>query len=552
MNSLSSFLESLGIKKIIKNDSPDLLKKIIEDPYSGGRHLKLRINLEQMDKIYTNIHGKLDLNNKSRVDYIFRRLFRYEGYIEKYKLYSIVSKYEIDMNVLMKSVFIHKYKETEYVFYTEYHNLELYIWNVLTNLNNTTHHSEDIIIKNTKLDIIQKSIINECLKNSINIIIGAPGTGKTELIGNIMSYYDNVLICAPTGCAVKSISKRFNKKDILKNMIICTLHAFYCSNKDDILDFILKPDKLIIIDEFSMVDIFIFYNILWKIFNFEEYCKGCFPKILKKYKKDIALNNTNIILVGDYNQLPSIKAGNLLKDFVFSGKFAVHKLKKSYRSNNGILRVLTCIQEHKTVKTCKNSIEVFKYESPDSFHKILNNKNIYYYFYDEEKTILCPTNNIVDDINNFVQIFNPNKKIGNTGFKIQDKVIFLKNEPDYDLYNGTILYIKNIEIIIENNNDEKTKKCKIIFEDGHKFECILDELKIYLKLCYAMTIHKSQSGEFSIVFLILNYYPKIMWDIKLIYTAISRAKNICYISGSSQEINNSCKVDKSRITFLTN
>ena len=303
-----------------------------------------------------------------------------------------------------------------------------------------------------------------------------------------------------------------------------TLHSFYYNKKiQEIQTFFDTKYKCLVIDEFSMVDIFIFYKIL---------------TLLEKYKMDL-----KIILVGDPNQLPSIKLGQLLRDLINSEKFPVFTLEKIYRSDKGITTVLTHLLKNKRIGMISNKVEVVNYQNPEDLDLLV--KNPYTYFYNSNNVILCPTNVAVNELNQYIQIKNPHEFIYRSediNLKHDDKVIFLKNNSDYNLYNGTILYIKEIEY---NNN-----VVKIIFKNDKMFECDVSELSNYLKLSYAKTIHKSQGSEYDNVYIFLNRYPKIMWDIKLIYTAISRAKKNCYISGDQSLIQKSCAIERMKISSI--
>ena len=356
-------------------------------------------------------------------------------------------------------------------------------------------------------------------------------THNSQIIGELITYMPHAIILAPTGCAVETIQNRF--PDFKSNTF--TLHNFYYRTmvitkndnqylKDNkINDFYHSVNKCIIIDEFSMVDIFIFSKLISKMIPY--------------------INNLKMIIVGDPNQLPSIQLGQILKDLIDSNYFKVYKLTKNYRSQNGIVTILDHLIKNKRIGIITGAVEIIEYTGPQS---ILKSSNIYEYFSDINKVILCPTNIAVDEINYYIQDHNPNDVIcgysSNLKFKKNDKVIFLKNDNEYNLYNGTILYID--EIIFQKDDVE------FKFATEKSFICNKDDINKYLKLAYASTIHKSQGKQYDVVFLLLNKYPRIMWDIKLIYTAISRAKNICYISGDSVEIQKSCIVDKHKITSM--
>lgn len=506
---------NIGNKNILINDDniKEIITNIINNPYKYSKIYKLKQKIEKLDDIYKIFHEKIDYNNIDRIDFILKKEFKNE-YLSKSFISNILcNKYQISSDISDKLI-IHP--EKKYVILKEYYMKEEFIVDFINKLIN----SKTIIPKiqkTEKLDDNQIDILNKCIQNNISIITGLPGTGKSEIVGNLLNNITNCLVLAPTGCAVENIQNRFPDYAFKCS----TLHSFY-HNKNDTL---LISDKLniIIIDEFSMVDIFIFYKVL---------------TLLTKY-----LDSLKLILVGDPNQLPSIKLGKLLEDFINSNKINYFKLTKSYRSNNEIPKILNHLLNKRELRVCKD-VEYIKYEKPED----LKIDNIYQYFYDINNIILCPTNESVNELNQYIQSKNPNNILyinGNCSikFKLEDKIIFLKNTSEYKLYNGTILYIKNINI---NGNLISFK-----FDKNREFECKLNEISTYIKLGYAKTIHKAQGSGYNIVYLLLNKYPKIMWDIKLLYTAISRAKIKCYFSGIATDIQKSCSISKKKISSIS-
>lgn len=529
--SLDIFLKLINLKKdslfrSLKKDGiifvEIFINSMIADPYKSNKKYDLKMSIDKLDEIYKIISETFNPNNINRVKYIFSKLFKSQ-YMEEITFWNLINdKYKITDTYIFE--LLHTHENNMYVTLEKNYRKELYITKFLLDLNKSGYNNEITLQDNIKLDDLQKNILIKSLNNTLTVITGKPGSGKSEIIGYIMDHIPNTIMLAPTGCAVENYQKRFVKH---KNSSF-TLHSFYYKSKmqtdNKIGDFYRTINKCIIIDEFSMVDIFIFYKILLKI---------------EKYK-----NELKIILVGDPNQLPSIKLGQLLKDFIDSGKFLVYNLEKCYRSNEGIVKTLNHLLKNKRIGTSKNAVETFYYTEPQDLKKI-SGENIYEYFYDIDKIILSPTNAAVDIINLYIQDKNPNNVLytsDSINFKKNDKVIFLKNNNDYNLYNGTILYIDNVD----HNGYEATFK----FNEDKNFKCNVNEVSKYIKLCYASTIHKAQGKGYKVVVALFNIFPKIMWDTKLIYTAISRAKDICYISGNADIIQKACTIGKVKLTSI--
>lgn len=493
----------------------NFIETMIDDPYDTNKQYKLKLSIEKLDEIYKNINGILDYNNEKRIKYALKKIFKSQ-YMSLISIRNLLfERYKI--NEINLETELHIHTNNEYATLKEYYEREKYICNFLIELNEIELNYKILnqITPDDILDENQRLAFNTCIENNFSIITGGPGTGKSTIIGELLKVMPSSIVLAPTGCAVNVIQKKF---PMFKQNCM-TLHSFYYTMSD--INLFISKNKCIIFDEMSMVDIFILF------------------KILNKIKMN--MNELKIIMIGDYNQLPSIKQGNILFDLIKSNKFNVYNLEKCYRSDKDIINVLDYLMKNK-ILTKSNKLKIIKYENPLDLYPIIEN-DLYSYFHNEEKTILSPTNKVVNEINNIIQEKNPNKIIyedNYSKFKKNDKIIFLKNEKEFGLYNGSILYIESI--------DYENSMLKIIFTNKQIFECDSEDLSSYIKLAYAMTIHKSQGNEFETVFIIMTVYPKIMWDIKLIFTAISRAKKNVFLCGNYNTIQSSCKIQKQKIT----
>lgn len=448
--------------------------------------------------------------------------------------------------------------EQEMYYLTEYYDAERDITDNLYQLNasNTTpfwefdkelsrleeenkvHYNED-----------QKNAIKKALENKITIISGGPGTGKTTIINAIVKLYikmhdfspmevlANIALLAPTGRASKKMSSS-------TGLPAMTIHRFLKWNKDTgnfgVNEYHKAQENLIIVDEMSMIDVTLF------------------DALLKGIK-----SNVQLIMVGDVHQLPSVGPGLILNDLIESDLFTFCPLEKIYRqSENSYIPYLALEIKNKDLsddflsqKDDYNFLSVDGKYIKDMIKKIcmmskakgLNEEDI---------QILAPMykgENGIDNLNVILQeLFNPKSskkeeiRYGDVVYRENDKVLQLQNNPDSNVFNGDIGYIRKII-----PKTSKNKDMIIIDFEGVKVEYTREDLS-QIKHAYAITIHKSQGSEFSHVILPVsrNYY-KMLYN-KLIYTGVSRAKKSLVIIGEAQSFMMAVKNDyaSSRKTML--
>ena len=384
---------------------------------------------------------------------------------------------------------------------------------------------------NVNYNIDQKNAIKKALENKITIISGGPGTGKTTIINAIVKLYikmhdfspmevlANIALLAPTGRASKKISSS-------TGLPAMTIHRFLKWNKDTnnfgINEYHKAKENLIIVDEMSMIDITLF------------------DALLKGIK-----SNVQLIMVGDIDQLPSVGPGLILSDLIESDLFTFCPLEHIYRqSNNSYIPYLALEIKNKDLsndflsqKDDYNFLSVEGKYIKEMIRKIClmsKKKGLN----EEDIQILAPMykgENGIDNLNIILQeLFNPKQKekaeikYGDIIYREQDKVLQLQNNPDNNVFNGDIGYIRKI---IPKTN--KTKDLIIIDFEGIKVEYTKEELN-QIKHAYAITIHKSQGSEFPHVILpISQSYYKMLYN-KLIYTGVSRAKKSLVIIGEEK------------------
>lgn len=428
--------------------------------------------------------------------------------IEKGENYYLKKFYEAEMNIASRCGYLMRKEDNRD------RNLDKIVYEVSKFF--------DCAYNKEQLEAIEKSF-----QKNILIVTGGPGTGKTTIIKAICELYKQmnrlsyenlikeVALLAPTGRA----SKRMSEATMLPAL---TIHRFLKWNKDNnrfaVNEYAKSEAKIVIIDEFSMVDTLLFDNLL----------KGL-------------LYDTKIILVGDYNQLPSVGTGQLLKDMIESEKINVVKLKELYRQqeNSNIISLAYQINENNLTPTIFNKQEdlIFipvpsinlKQEVIEIASLYKKNSNSFQVLAPMYKTI-----NGIDLLNsNLQEVFNPKAKtkkeilINGVLYREKDKVIQLTNMPDENVFNGDIGYIESI--------DNGNKKEIIIDFDGNLVRYTAANFNKF-KHAYAISIHKSQGSEFDTVIIpIVKGYGKMLYR-KLIYTAVTRCKKKLYLIGEIEAL----------------
>lgn len=467
------------------------------------------------DEIKKNViaYLNLEIEDNDFINYIDE--LRYEGKVVKEEeKYYIKELYDSERNILEKIKYLLN-KQT-----VDIKNIDKLI-EELQNNNNIIYNEEQI------------KAIKSSLLNNITIITGGPGTGKTTIIKAIVDLYikinklkdkeieDRVSLLAPTGRASKRMSESTNLK-------ASTIHRFLKWNKEtnsfSINEYNKDLSNLIIIDEVSMIDI----NLLSSLF------KGL-------------TNNIKLILVGDYNQLPSVGIGQILKDLIESEVINTINLNYLYRqSNDSYIPILA-----DEIKNNNLSSDFLKTKDDYTFLNcnrvsIVKNlkelsKTLIEKGYDYKKVqIMAPMYigvNGIDNINKELQdIFNPKEefkreiKVGDVIFRENDKILLLTNMPEENVYNGDIGIIK----YIKESNTSKSKKNEIYIDfDGNIVKFLPNDFN-KIKHGFIISIHKSQGSEFdTVVFLVSSSYKRMLYK-KLIYTGITRAKRKLIILGEEE------------------
>lgn len=381
--------------------------------------------------------------------------------------------------------------------------------------------------KNMTYTDMQKQAIIESLSNKFSIITGGPGTGKTTIIDGILDIYKNIYnlnksdaniyekiaLMAPTGRAAKRMKE-------LLDMEAQTIHRHLGYGYDGVFaydQYHQLPHDLIIIDEASMIDIFLA------------------RRLFEAIKSD-----AQVIIVGDVDQLPSVGPGQVLSDLIQSNTIHTTRLNEIHRQakDSQIVSLAASVNQqdvqHYDLRS-ENDVYMYRAEADEISNIIIRQiEGALKEGYDliEDIQVLIPQYKGtvgIDNMNTILQDkFNQNKMkqmtYGSKVFYEGDKVIQLQNDPLRMIMNGDIGYISRIGI------DQNGKEFMVVTFDDNEVLFEKSDLE-NLSLAYAMSVHKSQGSEYKIVILPLVRAYMHMLKKELLYTAITRAKKYLIILG---------------------
>ena len=471
-----------------------------------------------------------------------------QEYMEKH-----LTDLSIDRKIVIREI-CREGKPAELAVYaSSYYQIELHVAQMLHTLNLQDTVQEDILDEKIQriqraarieLDEKQQEAVREAVKNGLLVVTGGPGTGKTTTINAIIRYFEmeelDICLAAPTGRAAKRMTEAtgYEAKTIHRLLELSggPEQAQESIRFERNAQNPLEAD-VIIIDEMSMVDIFLMHALLSAI-----------------------VSGTRLILVGDVNQLPSVGPGSVLKDIISSGQFPVVELVKIFR------------------QASQSDIVVNAHKINQGIPVILDNKSRDFFFlkrYDANVIISIVITLIQKKLPKYVeaspyeiQVLTPMKKgllgverlnvilqqylnppeaekkekeHGQGLFREGDKVMQIKNnyqlvweirgnygipvEKGVGVFNGDTGIIREINLFAETVTVE--------FEEKRFVEYSFKQLE-ELELAYAITIHKAQGSEYPAVVIPLLQGPKMLMNRNLLYTAVTRARKCVTLVGDER------------------
>lgn len=370
-------------------------------------------------------------------------------------------------------------------------------------------------------DEIQLEAIRVAVSSKVMVLTGGPGTGKTTTTLGIICAYQRagcqVILAAPTGRAAKRMSEA-------AGMEAKTIHRLleykppegYQRNEEKPLE-----GDVLILDECSMIDIMLMYNLLKAI-----------PE------------HMTLIMVGDTDKLPSVGAGNVLKDVMASGCIPVVRLNRIFRQAQGSRIILNAhrINKGEAIDMRGGKDSDFFFASEETNEGIVERLVKYctenlprYYHADPLRDIqvLTPMQRGTVGAANLNQVLQeamnpqgPALRRGGVCYRIRDKVMQIRNDYDKEVFNGDIGTVRRVDL--------EDREITVDF-DGREVAYDVTELD-ELALAYATTIHKAQGSEYPIVVMPFSMSHFVMLQRNLLYTGVTRAKKILVLIGEKKAV----------------
>ena len=396
----------------------------------------------------------------------------------------------------------------------------------------------------------QKEAIITAVNKGILILTGGPGTGKTTTLNGIINMFEkdflDIALCAPTGRAAQRMTEATGRNATTIHRL---LEVEWGEGDKPVFKRNLRNPldcQAVIVDEMSMVDIFLFASLL------DALPLGC-----------------RLIMVGDSDQLPSVSAGNVLKDLIESGLMPVVELKEIFRQamNSNIVKNAHAIVNGEHIETDYKDGDFFfmhRHYPLDAVRTIkdLCTKRLpdaYGFDPATQIQVLCPSKKGDTGTVNLNQVLqetlNPSEKGKaeyNTGYRIfreGDKVMQTKNNynihwesPNDEgdgIFNGDIGFIEIIDIAHD----------AVVIDFSGKRATYTKEQLTEIELAYAVTVHKSQGSEFdAVVIPMISVNNKLCYR-NLLYTAVTRAKKLLILVGTTGCLNSMIDNNKTQLRY---
>ena len=397
---------------------------------------------------------------------------------------------------------------------------------------------------------LQKEAIITAVNKGILILTGGPGTGKTTTLNGIISMFEkdflDIALCAPTGRAAQRMTETTGRTATTIHRL---LEVEWGEGDKPVFKLNLRNPldcQALIVDEMSMVDIFLFSSLL------DALPFGC-----------------RLIMVGDSDQLPSVSPGNVLKDLIESGLLPVVQLKEIFRQSmdSNIVKNAHAIVNGEHIETDNKTGDFYMMQRSFSLDAVRTIKelsttrltNAYGFDPTTQIQVLCPskkgetgTVNLNNVLQEALNPSSPEKKEYNTGYRLfreGDKVMQTRNnynihwESNNDegdgIFNGDIGFIETIDM---------RHDAVIIDFSGKRVTYSKEQLQ-EIELAYAITVHKSQGSEFDAVIMpVISVNNRLCYR-NLLYTAVTRAKKLMILVGTTGCLNSMIENNKTQLRY---
>ncbi len=442
--------------------------------------------------------------------------------------------------VKQKKLFCEQLENTEAVYYAPFYQAEKNSARLLLRLSKlagpyspleTSQALGAVKHDNPHLTEEQLQVLDEALQNGVLIVTGGPGTGKTTTIKALLSTFkllrQKVCLAAPTGRAAKRVTEATGQEAF-------TIHRLleYSFTEGEGFNFKRNEDnpvdaRVVIIDEASMVDLLLMYNLL------KALPSGC-----------------RLIMVGDVDQLPAVGAGNVLRDLIGSEVIRCYRLNYIFRQARESMIVVNAhrVNQGKMpyLNVKKKDFFFMQEEDPeqaaDLVVQLCRERLPNYGPYDPllDLQVLTPMRKTaagVDRLNVMLQeALNPpardKNEISSRGnvFRLGDKIMQIRNNYQKEVFNGDIGLVTAI--------DKEAAELVVTFRD-----VIMDRAVIYdfteldeLVLSYAVSVHKSQGSEYPVIIMPVLTQHYMLLQRNLLYTGVTRAKKLAVLVGSKKAL----------------
>ena len=570
------FLQSHGVSsgyatKIFKQYGNRSVAVVTENPYrmamdifgigfviADGIAEKLGVSKDSPLRVVAGIIYVLNqLSDEGHVFYPYKSLVKKSREIlgvEKDNVVEALGSLAMDKRIIIEDIneSIDEFKaNNKGVYLAKFHLCETSIASRLKTLLTVPKSIRNVTVENAlhwvqgQLEITlaenQDKAIRCALENKIMVITGGPGTGKTTIINAVLKIFSKLgvktLLAAPTGRAAKRMSETsgHEAKTIHRLLEYSFAQGGFQKNEEKPLNC-----DLLILDEVSMIDTILMHHLLKAIPIF-----------------------ATVVLVGDVNQLPSVGAGNVLNDIIASGIVPVVELNEIFRQ----------AQESRIVVNAHNInsgiVPTFENHEPDNDFYFIEQEDpekVLQIILELTKTripgrfdldpvddiqVLTPMHKGVVGSGNLnmalQESLNPSQEMitrGNRNFKVNDKVMQIRNNYDKEVFNGDIGRIADLR--------QDDYEITVMF-DGRDVIYEFSDLD-ELVLAYAISVHKSQGSEYPAVIIPVLTQHYVLLQRNLIYTAVTRGRNLVVMVGTRKAFAMGVKNDKTqkRFTYLKN